>query len=434
MYRFSRFSAGLLLVLAVGLFAPACDSLDVTDPNAPNPNDVTLQSLVAGIEGGMRADLFVYLVVSGVLGREAYNFDPADPRWVDELFVGPLDPGGFLVLRPWSSRYRVIRNAVLLRERAESELSGAAQQATLGFVNTVIGYQLLLNLNYLDENGIKIQFSEDINTPFVSKAQAFDEIERYLDEGFTQLQGATFPFNLADFEQVSLAQFNRAIRARVAIYQNDYNGALSALQNSFIDRDADLDLGAYHVYSAGAGDRLNPLFEVPTAGFVKLRAHPMLKANVEAGDQRYARKVLDRGADRAPGVPALDPAPNSGDGLSSALVATVYPQSSSPIPIIRNEELLLIRAEANIGLGNFDAAEADINRVRQAAGLAPVDLDASNAIDQLLYERMYSLFLEGHRWIDVRRFGLLNTLPTTRPGDQIFARMPRPIAETPEGG
>lgn len=434
MYRLSRFSAGLLLVLAVGLFAPACDSLDVTDPNAPNPNDVTLQSLVSGIEGGMRADLFVYLVVSGVLGREAYNFDPADPRWVEELFEGPLDPGGFLVLRPWSSRYRVIRNALTLRERVESELSGGGQQATLGFINTVIGYQLLLNLNYLDENGIKIQFSEDINTPFVGKAEAFAEIERYLDEGFSQLQGNTFPFQLADFEQVSLAQFNRAIRARVAVYQNEYQEALNALSQSFIDRDASLDLGAYHVFSAGAGDRLNPLFEVPTAGFVKLRAHPLLETMVEPGDQRYANKVLDRSDDRPDqSVPALDPAPNSGGGLSSALVATVYGQSSSPIPIIRNEELLLIRAEANIGLGNFDAAEADINRVRTAAGLDPIDdLGASNAIDRLLYERMYSLFLEGHRWIDVRRFGLLNTLPTTRPADQIFARMPRPIAETPE--
>ena len=65
----------LVLALVIGLSLPACDSLDVVDPNAPNADDVTIQSLVSGIEGGMRADVFVYLVASGTLTREVYNFD-----------------------------------------------------------------------------------------------------------------------------------------------------------------------------------------------------------------------------------------------------------------------------------------------------------------------------------------------------------------------
>ena len=35
---------------------------------------------------------------------------------------------------------------------------------------------------------------------------------------------------------------------------------------------------------------------------------------------------------------------------SSGYAFTAYPNSDSPIPIIRNEELILPRAEANIGL------------------------------------------------------------------------------------
>lgn len=431
----------LALLLAATLAVPACDSLEVTDPNAPNPNDVTLQSLVAGIEGGMRADLFVYLVVSGVMAREAYNFDPADPRWVDELYKGPLDPGGFLVLRPWSSRYRVIQNAVTLRERAENELAGAAQSATLGYVDTIIGYQLLLNLNYLGENGIKTEFTEDVNTPFASRAEAFAEIERLLDSGFQSLQagGASFPFALtsgfAGFgTPATFAQFNRAIRARVSIYQNEFQEALNALQNSFVDASEPMDVGVYHVYSTGAGDRLNPLFEVPTAPFVKLRAHPRIEALAEPGDLRYAAKVLDRSADRADqSVPALDPAPSSGGGLSSALVVTVAGNSTAPLPLVRNEELLLIRAEANIGLGNLEQAEDDINVVRDAAGLGPVELTPANAIDQLLYERTFSLFMEGHLWYDLRRFNRLDMLPIDRTGDRIFRQMPCPLDEVPDG-
>ena len=426
----------LMLVLAIGLSLPACDSLDVTDPNAPNAADVTLQSLVSGIEGGMRVDVFVYLVASGTLTREIYNFDPADPRWVDELFVGPLDPGGFIVLRPWASRYRVIRNTVTFMGRVASDLSGAGQSAASGFAKTIIAYQLLLNLNYMGDNSIKIEFSEDINTPFVSTDAAYAEIERYLDQGFSELQagGGSFEpaFKLtggfAGFDTPgTFAQFNRAIRARVALYQNDHSGALTALGNSFLDAGGSMNTGVYHVYSTGAGDRLHPLFEVPTSASVKLRAHPMYKAQAEDGDLRYTSKTLDRTNDD------FDASPSSANGLSSALVVTVASGATAPLPIVRNEELLLMRAEANIGLNNLGPAETDINAVRAAAGLGAVTLTATNAIDQLLHERMYSLFLEGHRWVDVRRFDRFSELPIDRDGDQIFRQFPRPLDEVPEG-
>jgi hypothetical protein len=50
-------------------------------------------------------------------------------------------------------------------------------------------------------------------------------------------------------------------------------------------------------------------------------------------------------------------------------------------------------------------------------------------IDELLVQRRYSLFYEGHRWIDTRRYGRLNQLPLDQPGQTIFDAMPRPIAE-----
>ena len=59
-YRISRHRGlSLALVLLIGLSLPACDSLDVTDPNAPNANDVTIQSLVSGVEGARPADQLV---------------------------------------------------------------------------------------------------------------------------------------------------------------------------------------------------------------------------------------------------------------------------------------------------------------------------------------------------------------------------------------
>jgi hypothetical protein len=54
-----------------------------------------------------------------------------------------------------------------------------------------------------------------------------------------------------------------------------------------------------------------------------------------------------------------------------------------------------------------------------------------------LYNKRYSLLFEGgHRWIDLRRYGRLNTLPKDLPTHHIFSRMPFPrndcLARNPE--
>ncbi len=420
--------------LFLALLLTSCDSLEVTDPNAPNVADVSIQSLVTGVEGSMRTDLFVYLVGSGTLAREVYYMDPADPRWTAELLTGPLDPGGFIVLRPWRARYRAIGNVRALEGRISSDLSGAAQSAAYGFAKTVKAYQLLLNLNYMGDNGIKIEFSTDIATPFVEPAVAYDEIERLLDEGYSDLQsgGSAFPFSLSSgfdgFDTpFDFARFNRGLRARVALYRFDYDTALNALSGSFVDEPGDMNLGVYHVYSAGSGDQLHPLYALPTAPFVKLRAHPMYKDMAIAGDLRYSSKIFDRSDD-----PSFDPSPSSANGVSTALVATVAENSVSPLPVMRKEELLLIRAEANAGKGNLAEAMRDINAVRAAANLDQVELTAANVVDVILRERMYSLFLEGHRLVDVRRHDRFDSLPVGLANHKIFRQFPRPFDEVPQ--
>jgi hypothetical protein len=433
-HRFTRLCAGLALA-ACALFTTAgCDSLEVENPNAPQPDVVSLQALATGLEGGMRAGMGVYWQVTGIFGRELYYFEPADPRYTGELYTGPLDPGGFLLLTPWSGRYGAVGQArTLLDEAAARGLSDQALAGVRGYANTIIAYQLLLNLNYLDDNGIKIEYSDDVSTPFVSREAAFEEIDRLLDAAAGDLANAgdSFPFTLVGLPNTpaDFAEFNQAIQARVAIYRGNADAALAALDASFIDAGGDLDDGVYYVYSAGSGDRLNPIFEPRTADFVKLRATPFFVNGAEAGDQRVANKVLERD-DLTGGA-----SPGSANGLASNYVLTVTSSSTSPYPIIRNEELLLIRAEANILNGDYDAAEDDINIVRNAAGLDDVELDASNAIDQLLYERRYSLFAEGHRWVDLRRYDRLDTLPQPEVGDgitsQIFEQWPRPNSEVP---
>jgi hypothetical protein len=133
-----------------------------------------------------------------------------------------------------------------------------------------------------------------------------------------------------------------------------------------------------------------------------------------------------------------DVAPARAQFSQGGLVATrpfaVYKSNTDPIGIIRNEELLLIRAEVNIrGTSpNIDAARTDLNVIRRAAGVpeyTSTTFTATNALDRLLYERRYSLFGEGHRWIDMRRLNRTNRLPLDRMGDQILTGFPVPITD-----
>jgi starch-binding outer membrane protein, SusD/RagB family len=72
------------------------------------------------------------------------------------------------------------------------------------------------------------------------------------------------------------------------------------------------------------------------------------------------------------------------------------------IPIIRLAELLLIRAEANLRLNSTTGATpaADLNAVRQRAGLAPI---AAPVLNDVLQERRFELAFEGLRIHDVKR-------------------------------
>lgn len=418
-----------LMVALSGLMMISCSSssdLSFADPNNPDETSATIQLLVTGAEAEMRSEMGIYLRAVGIMGREAYYFEGADPRYSGELLTGPIDPGGFLTGRPWTARYRVVKNCNLILEKAAEEGdSGAA-----GFAKTIMAQQLLLNLNYMDSNGIRTDVATEPLGPVVGKSAALDFIANTLDSGYTDLQGAggAFSFNLssgfADFNTPSsFATFNRALAARVDLYREDAQGALDALAASFINDSSPLDTttGVYHVYSTASGDQVNPMYEVPTAESIILHGHPSMQTDAEAGDGRYAGKIFERASD------------SSQAGLFSNLAVTSYSSNTAPIGMVRNEELVLMRAEANIWLGNYGAAAADINLVREAAGLGPVTLDASNAIDQLLHERRYSLFLEGHRWVDMRRFGRLSSLPLDRAGDVVIERMPLPIDETNAG-
>ena len=376
----------------------------------------------------MRNSLNFYLDDVSIIGRETYRFSDSEPRYVLDLLGATgtaLNGANFYITFPWASRYSVVKNCNILAQAASNStlITSAQKTGYIGFARTIKAYQLLLNLNLTYTNGIRVNVFDPTHLgPFVSYADGLTAITALLDSAKTDLSTASISFHLAGFtgldDAAGLTKFNRALAARVSLYQTNWQTALDDVNASFLNLAGSFDTGAYHIFGTGSGDQLNSVF-IPQNQNGEIRvAHPSFAADILAGDDRINKTSL-RGS-----LASLS-------GLSSDRDVWVYTSSTAPVGIIRNEELILIYAEANIQLDNFNAAVSALNIIRNGHGLANYGggLNQSALITELLYERRYSLFFEGHRWIDLRRYNLLNTLPIDRTGDRVWSQFPLPVTE-----
>lgn len=420
----------------------ACDVEEFSDLNNPevdafrdNLTRGDLQDLVGGVLYSMRVRLGTYYDDLGVIGREYWRFSSSDPRFTADLLGkenAVLDNNTFYITNPWAARYRTVKNVNLILEFIENQdvsaqFSDSEISATKGFLKTVKAYELLLNLNLTYQNGIRVDVADENNLgPFLGYDAALTAIRALLDEAAGDLEngGDSYPFTLTSgfsgfSTPGSFLEANKAIAARVAAYQEDFPAVLDYLDDSFLTLDASmLDEGIYYNFSADQTDILNPLFfpvEATTAGARIVQ--PDFVTDAEDGDER-----LDKVAQRSE--------PLTFDFLTGDYAVFRYTSNIDAIPIIRNEELILLYAEANIYQNPSEAVEA-LNLIRNSAGLDDYDGDTSEAslIDEMLMQRRYSLFAEGHRWLDVRRYDRLDELPTDREGDDVFEQFPIPLTE-----
>jgi hypothetical protein len=423
-----------LLFISAGILFISCQK-DYGNLNSPtvesflsNAAAPDLNNLVTGSLSGMRNNMGVYLDDCGSIGRENYHFSGSEPRYVTDLLgenAAVLTNSNFYITNPWAARYRVVKNCNLLIEAAaKSTLIDAPTKAGyVGFAQTIKAYQLLLNLNLTDSNGIRIDVNDPENLgPFVGLNAGYDAIQALLDSGEASLAAGTVSFPLtsgfAGFSDAAgLIQFNRALTARVQVYRMDWADALTALSQSFYSLTGDFNLGVYQVFGTGSGDQLNPAF-IPQLQTGEVRvANPSYATDILPNDDRISKATLRPVA--------------SLNNLSSNRDVWVYTSSTAPMSIVRNEELILIYAEANIQLNNFTEAVKALNVIREKHGLPDYSgaLTSGALINEMLYERRYSLYFEGHRWIDVRRYNMLNTLPLDRPGDNVWSLFPLPVSE-----
>jgi starch-binding outer membrane protein, SusD/RagB family len=437
----------ILIALSV-LVSGACN-FDIADPNNPGPigNDPSPSQVGAAVTGiliASRAPVGGWNLISGILGREAYRFDGSEPRFISELLHGPLDPGDGFGGGQWAGEYSAIRSTYQLIDviGTATAYSAGDQDAVRGFAETMQAYEFLLVLMARSQDSIPVAVDQPLTAnpaPFVSNDSAFSFVSSLLDaaDGHLASGGATFPAGVtlpsgfAGFDTpATFRKFNRALKAAVEVYRGSlgcgapcYTTAKTLLENgsTFVDTSASADVsaGVYFNFSTNPGDAVNPLSQNPQTG--ENHVNPRVVDSADANDKRVTAKVVSRSSQTT-------------DNLTSAYGWTRYASVGTPIPIIKNEELVLLRAEANNALGNATAAAADVNYIRvTSGGVLPIAGLAAQTQGQILgailHERWYSLLYEGHRWFDLRRTGRLGAFLLDRPDDQVFSTLPIPLGE-----
>ena len=453
---------------AAGLaLAAAC-----TEPLVPNLNNPTeeqlstitdrgqIQALATGLLDSDRQTQFNYVFFPEMIARDILRLDGSDPRYIQGLLGAPneVSASGFLGSGVWAGPYATIRGANLFITSIKNAgvvspvpLSAQEKSAAVGFAQVLKALEYLRVIELRDDNGVPISSGGDGLAPIKCKPAVFASISALLDSAIADLNTAgntpvpfAMPTGWATFSvangatNTDLLGLAQALKAKVQMYIGfmplntagpsaaptaaNLNNALTALDASFytpVATRAGLDVGVFHTYTTGAGETVNP-FSDRSVNYANMK---VITEGAEAGDLRVQAKV-----DTAPSI-----APKTVQGETSRFLLKAPSAPTDPIAILRNEELVLIRAEVLWGLNRDAEALQMINLVRQAAGLAPkVAANFATHGDLLrgiLKEKRYSLLFEGaSRWVDFRMFGILNELGAEAGNDPI-PRLPIPQSE-----
>jgi hypothetical protein len=413
--------------LAVGvlLFAAGCTDATIPDFNNPElppaiPNLAQLQAQVSGLLAGDREQHAFFILVLETMGRDAYRIDGADPRYIQQP-LGQFSPGAFLVDFTWNSTYRTIRAAQALAAGAEGSpiLTAEGKAASAGFARTMQGLEYIHLIDTRDTLGIPIAKGTGDIDPVACLPKVLEYASALLDSGATNLQagGTSLPFALpsgfAGFNSpAALLKFNRALAAKVHVYRGflgfrtaaktvnaaELNAAMTALDASFQNTNpADFRIGPFHTYSTASGDLQNGNFDRSV-----VRANPKVLSQAEAGDRRLSKIQKD---------PSFTKALPDSSAVSDIVFLNIT-GPTTPLPIVLNEELILVRAEALWGLNRDAEALTLVNLVRvNSGGLAPKAAGdfatRTDLLREILKQKRYSLLFEsGSRLVDFRMFGL----------------------------
>jgi hypothetical protein len=446
------------LVLASSV---ACKDSNIPFYTAPTSISNTpdgIQNAVTGLIAASRQDVGTYIFFTTMFARDEGNIQEDNPEnALDGLGLAAIPASGDNV---WDNMYLSVGAAINIINAVPTVVPAYTPQqaaAVIGVAQTIEALDLMILAETRDTLGIPVHAPVAGGAgPVYCNKDVWQQIVAELDSANNQLQKAgsiALPVKLpTGFSQVSttagpstaagsFASFNRALAAKAgleyayAIARNspatspDSLHAGSPFVPALTRADSAATASAFYTpvslspeptggwtdgtpgvfwdWSAQAGDVVNPL-NAGEGVWVTLKT---LAADVDTiNDLRWKAKF------------GPDPFPlqlTQYDSISTRDLYNAYPATSSPIPIIRPEGLVLIRAQIQLGLGNFAEATTLVNNVHESVGgfLNPLNIAANYTAvrDSLMKEQRISMAFEGSndRLISIHIYNLQTVADTT---------------------
>lgn len=414
-------------LLGTALVAAGC-SLDVTNPNSP-----TEEAVLTNAEGVVALGVGLQTRYANSLGALIYDAG----LLTDELAAtrvalinvrqgeqGIVENNAGLVADLWNSNYRTIKTA--------NDIIAAAPNVTLpaGTRSGLLALAYTLKAGAIGEllQGFQqVALNTSSEAPqFVPRSVALDTVLALLDSAGQQL-AATPPSAQFTSQVLSrgfdLPNTRLAFKARYLRLAGQYEAALAAADS--------VDLSVFSTLSH-TPQAPNPVF-VNSAGSSSVLPRRAFRLAAPAEEaSRVAYHVT----------------PGSGLAFNGFLQPndawTQFVSVSSRLPVYYPDEMLLIKAEALVELGQLTAAVAAIDSVRTdctgATGRPAGDpkaclgpyagpVTAEALLEEIYRNRKYELYGTGLRWEDARRLGSVGGSTTETGGIARRCWLPYPIGE-----
>jgi starch-binding outer membrane protein, SusD/RagB family len=464
-FRPGRSGRAALIGAACLFAAAACTDTAVPYFNSPTSNANTaggLQNAITGLFSGTRIDVEWYVYFAGSYARDIFWYLGASGNVVYDVaglksFADITN--SIASAEDWDNEYAQIKAAnVIINSQLPqiTTLSNAQKEAVWGVVQTVKAINFLQVAETRDTLGVPL-YSMDGNPtdPPYCNQDVWKYIVALLDSANDSLNVAgsvSLPVQVpAGFASVGVtagpattpgafAAFNRALAGKAnlelayAIARSNAgthptpsspgspNVAALTIAAAELDSSAlydpaaitppaagpfNLDAhGVYHTFSGQSGDLANPF----VGSYYLYDALWDLQYDVDTlNDLRWLNKF----------TPDIQPVQTSYAGTSDGMNFLPYKTVNGPIPIVRAEELALVMAQIQLGLGNYANAITLINQVHEQAGGYSTPLSIAPTYtavrDSLLKEQRISTVYEGSgdRMIALRMYGMEAVSDTT---------------------
>jgi hypothetical protein len=412
--------AKIAAILPMVTVAFACNELAL-EPHANVSNDAYFQQIgdfraaIVGVYDQLSiADYYgrSLHLMSDIMGEDVKQNGSANRYQEFADFEGQVVTGHGYETELWAEGYEGI-NMLNMLINAEPDLPSGVQAEYNQIMGEAYALRGLIHFDLVKMYGQHYAFTADAShagVPIVLESdvtalpsrntvgEVYQQVISDLNTGIGMMsQTRNGPFMMTK-------ESAQAILSRVYLYMGDWSMAASMADAVINSGKYALVEGQAYIDQFEAGGSSEAIFEIQNTDTDNRGSDALgrMYAALGYGDYLPARDLLDLidPSDLRWGMFVTD---DLLTGIYAAHRVNKWPTRFANVPVIRLSEVYLNRAEARARSGQDSGAQADLNMIRQRAGMPDVTATGQALLDAIAIERRIELGYEGFRIHDLMR-------------------------------